>query len=395
MRLLRRKAAQAKDEAEAEQAAADEAAAMAAAAAQQEANKIDIDDADKLKRMEEARQAQAARLAEEKAKRDKENAELWKLLHPESEGEEEEFVDEETGETGSRRTVNFFHESSHGHLFTIFHDRKNRPPHDRFVKIDYETVSTGKVTRTRTRTITKPDGSTEVQKSVQEEDESEEQPINISWGSGDSRKIDWKDIDFVIKGCHSATMLIWKGDPHHADEDHVYSIVCKDGRTLDCSASDDHSRDIWLNGITKLLGMTEEERAKRQAEYTPGSLSGDDDIKREKTATQLETQRILFMTQVDTICRELNHEGVYGLVGATVKDRFKNDDYYNATLAKNIAWRNWDTYIRKQIVDYLVEHDVVSAETAATHESEVASARAAGTAPPKRAEPQSTDCLLM
>merc|ERR1712079_999931 len=151
----------------------------------------------------------------------------------------------------------------------------------------------------------------------------------------------------------------------------------------------------WVKGITELLGMTEEERARRQAEYKPGELSSGDEIKREKTASQLETQRILFMTQCDTIVRELNHEGVYGLVGDTVKSNFKNDEYYGQTVKKNVPWRNWDTYIRKQMVDYLVDCAVVDEETARTHESEVASARAAGTEPPKRAEPQSEDCMIM
>merc|ERR1712217_935342 len=125
------------------------------------------------------------------------------------------------------------------------------------------------------------------------------------------------------------------------------------------SASDDYSRDFWLNGITKELKMTEEQRAKLQREYKPKKVGEDDDVKRDKTASQLETQRILFMTQCDTIVRELNHEGVYGLVSDTVKSNFKNDDYYKQTLSRKVPWRNWDTYIRKEMVDYLVDCNVV------------------------------------
>merc|ERR1712048_1196740 len=108
------------------------------------------------------------------------------------------------------------------------------------------------------------------------------------------------------------------------------------------------------------------------AEYKPKVVGDDEDVKRDKTKSQLETQRILFMTQCDTIVRELNHEGVYGLVGDTVKEKFKNDEYYQATCTKGIPWRNWDTYIRKQMVDWLIEHDVVDSEVAKKHEADVA-----------------------
>jgi len=293
---------------------------------------------------------------------------MWKLLHPGDESEEDEdFVDEESGEPGTRKKVNFYQESSSGHLFTIYHDRKNRPPHDRFVKMDY----TG-----------------------------DKKPINISWGSGD-RSVKWEDIQFVIKGCVTHTMNIWEDDTTHVhDDDHVFSIITKDGsgarHSLDISASDEHSRDIWADGITKLLGMTEEERAKLQSEYQPRAREEEDtEQKLEKTATQLATQKMLFETQTETIFRELNFEGIYGLIGSVIKEEFQNDEFYERTLKKEIPWRNWDSYIRKEIVDYLVRHDVTDEETANKHETMVANARARGEQPEKVAEPQSDDCLLM
>merc|ERR1719471_444675 len=125
----------------AKDAAASDAEAAAAAArdaamANQNANAVNMEDADKIARAAEAKRAEALRLAAEKAKRDKENSELWKLLHPEGSDEEEEYEDEETGEVKTRKVVDFKKEAAHGHMFTVYQPRKNYSPHERFIKID-------------------------------------------------------------------------------------------------------------------------------------------------------------------------------------------------------------------------------------------------------------------
>merc|ERR550525_887084 len=153
----------------------------------QNANALNVEDADKIARQKAAERKEALRLAQEKAQRDKENSELWKLLHPEGSDDEEEYEDEETGEVKTRKVVDFKKEASHGHMFTVYHARKNRTPHERFVKVDFK------------------DG----------------EPQNISWGSGD-RSINWSDIKFVVKGIKTSTMSVWKAE---ADDGHVFSVV--------------------------------------------------------------------------------------------------------------------------------------------------------------------------
>merc|ERR1719189_1253661 len=157
----------------ASQAAQDKEAAAAAAAAAEEARLAKIEE-EKLERQKKAERAEALRLAQEKAQKDKENSELWKLLHP-VDSDEEEYEDEETGEKMVRKKVDFKIESMHGHLFTVYSLNKTKAPHDRFVKVDW--------------------GS--------------EGPTNISWGSGD-RNLDWGAIQFVIKGVKTPTMELWK-----------------------------------------------------------------------------------------------------------------------------------------------------------------------------------------
>merc|ERR1719373_797384 len=193
-------AAAAAEEAAAKAAAAGDAEAAAAAArdaamAAQNDNAGNMEDADKIARQAQAKRAETLRLAAEKAQRDKENSELWKLLHPQSSGEEEDYEDEQ-GVHHKRKVHNFKKESSFGHMFTVFHARKNRSPHERFVRVDYD------------------DGEAK----------------NINWGSGDSRNIPLSEMKFVIKGRKTSTMSIWMDV---SDDDLVFSIV-GDGRTFDC-----------------------------------------------------------------------------------------------------------------------------------------------------------------
>merc|ERR1719471_1011694 len=344
--------AAAKDAAAADAEAA-AAAARDAAMANQNANAVNMEDADKIARAAEAKRAEALRLAQEKAQRDKENSELWKLLHPQGSDEEEEYEDEETGEKKTRKVVDFKKEASHGHMFTVYQPRKNYSPHERFIKIDFA------------------DG----------------EPTQISWGSGPSRTMAWADVKFVIKGIKTATMEVWKGE---ADNDHTFSLVAAD-KTLDVSASDDHSRDIWADGITKLLGQSEEDRAAAQNEYNPNMAVIEDVQKpREKTASQLETQKSLFQMLVKTCFRTLNHEGLYGSLGEPIQADYKNDTFYQKAL-QTTPWRQWDSWIRSEIVNGLVSNGIVDGAVAAAHEEEVAKA---GGARPPPAEPAGDDCLI-
>jgi len=330
------------------------AAARDAAAAQQNAANLSLEDADKIARQKEAEKAEALRLAAEKAKRDKENSELWKLLHPEGSDEEEEYEDEETGEVKKRKVVDFKKEASHGHMFTVYHPRKNRSPHERFVKVDF----------------------------------SDGEPQNISWGSGD-RSINWADIKFVCKGIKTKTMTVWSAE---ADDAHVFSVV-SNGKTLDCQASDDHSRDIWVDGLTKMLGQSEEDRAAAQAAYNPDSEEvADVEKPREKTASQLQTQRNLFNMIIKTTFREINFEGLYGFLGDPVQAEFKDDKFYQKALASNVPWRDWEVWVRSEVCAYLVANNLVAQDVVTAQEEKVAAARASG-AEPVSAEPRD-DCLI-
>jgi len=325
--------------------------------ASQNANALNVEDADKIARQKAAERAEKLRLAREKAERDKQNSELWKLLHPTDDDDEiEEEYEDESGEKHIRKVLDFKKEAAHGHMFTIYQMRKNRTPHERFVKVNFK------------------DG----------------EPQDISWGAGAKRTLAWSEIKFVIKGIKTKTMNVWKQE---TDDEHVFSIVAANV-TVDLSAADDHSRDIWANGITKMLGQSEEERASAQEAYNPNADEVEDVEKsKEKTASQLKTQRNLFAMIVKTTIREINHEGLYGFLGEPIKQEFNSEQFYQKAIASGTPWREWEPWVRSEVVSYLVTNGLVDPDTAQAHEEEVKAQKAAeADAPP--AEPSTEDCLI-
>jgi len=342
---------------EAAAADADSAAAAAreAAMSAQNANAGNMEDADKIARAAEAKRKEVLRLASEKAQRDKENSELWKLLHPQSSGEEEDYEDE-TGAHHVRKVHEFKRECSFGHIFTVYHKRKNRSPHERFVRIDW-------------------DGG---------------EPQNINWGGGPTRTIPMSEIKFVLKGRKTPTMQLWKED---SEEDHVFSVI-GDKRTFDCQAADQFCRDEWVNGITKLLGQTEEERYAAQEAYDPSSSVVQEIVKPDaKTPSQLDTQRGLFNMQVKTTFRELSYEGLYVNIPADVKEDFQSDKFYQKCLQGGTEWRQWEQWIRDEIVKFLVDNGLVDGSVAEMQEQKIKENKAAGNVPPD-VKPLTEDCLI-
>merc|ERR1719499_2187248 len=214
------------------------------------------------------------------------------------------------------------------------------------------------------------------------------EPASISWGSGD-RNIAWTDVKFVCKGVVANTMKTWEAE---CDAGHVFSVVGAT-RTLDCQASNDHDMEVWVKGITKLLGQSEEDRAAAQEGYNPNAEEvGDVEKPREKTASQLQTQRNLFNMIVKTTFREINFEGLYGFLGEPVQVEFKDDKFYQKAIGLNVPWRDWEVWVRSEVCAYLVDNGLVNQDVVTAQEEKVAAARASGAAPPA-AEPKD-DCLI-
>jgi len=317
-------------------AAANEAAAAEAAAnAEAEAAKAEED---RLARIEEeknarARQAEKAeklRLAQEKAQKDKENSELWKLLHP-VDSDEEEYEDDE-GHKQVRKKVDFKTESMHGHLFTIFNANKSKAPHDRFVKCDWNGDA----------------------------------PTNISWGSGD-RNLDWSLIKFVFKGVGTPATTLWEKSASHPEN--IVSLIASDGRTLDMMAEDAATCSLWADGMTKVLGMSEEDRAKMQAEYVPLETK-EDGPSVDRTASQEETRTKLVQMHCLTAFKDFERVGVYNPVcyADVVKDEFTEAWAKNFVSSSKNHWRHWEWEVRQAIIQHCIKEGILDEDIVDTAE---------------------------
>merc|ERR1719317_439394 len=315
--------------AEALQAAADKEAAEAESARLEKERLIMIEK-EKADRARKAERAEALRLAREKAQREKENSELWKLMHP-VDSTEEEYEDEE-GLKHVRKKVDFKHESRNGHLFTVYTANKSRMPHDRFVKCDW-------------------DG---------------DKVLNISWGSG-NRQMTIGTIKFVCKGIVTPGMTAWKDD---VDDGHAFSVVCEDGRTLDLVASDDMSRDLWADGLTKQLGQTEEERAALQASYVPLEVKEDLGPVVPLTASQEETRLKLVEMYVLLTFKDFKRTGVYTPVcyDQIVTKEFDTHWCHGFLAATSVPWRHWEWAVRRAILDHCLKEEILDQDIIETVE---------------------------
>jgi len=214
----------------------------------------------------------------------------------------------------------------------VYTANKARVPHDRFVKCDW-------------------DG---------------DKCLNISWGSG-NRQMTIGTIKFVVKGAVTPGMLAWKDD---IDEKHAFSVVCEDGRTLDLLASDDMSRDLWTDGLTKQLGQTKEERAALQASYVPLEIKEDAGPVVPLTASQEETRLKLIEMYVVLTFKDFKRTGVYSPVSyAEIVTKEFNKDWCAGFLAgTSVTWRHWEWAVRRAIIDYLLKEEILDEDIVETVE---------------------------
>merc|ERR1719197_96455 len=108
-------------------------------------------------------------------------------------------------------------------------------------------------------------------------------------------------------------------------------------------AEDKSTCDLWANGIVKALGITEEDRAKMQAEYEPLETK-EDGPSVERTASQEETRQKLVQMHCLTAFKDFERVGVYNPVcyADVVKLEFGED--WAKEFVKNSTnhWRHWE-----------------------------------------------------
>lgn len=220
----------------------------------------------------------------------------------------------------------------HGHLFTIFNNNKSKAPHDRFVKVDWNGDA----------------------------------PTNISWGSGD-RQMEWGLIKFVTKGVLTPATKLWEKSATHPDN--IFSLIATDGRTLDMMAEDAETCSLWADGMTKVLNMSEEDRAKMQAEYEPLETK-EDGPSVDRTASQEETRQKLVQMHALTAFKDFERVGVYNPVcyADVVKDEFTATWAKDFVANSNNHWRHWEWEVRQAIIQHCIKEGILDEDIVDTAE---------------------------
>ena len=133
-----------------------------------------------------------------------------------------------------------------GQLFLKYTGTRRRKPQDRIVKISFDSRGNARY---------------------------------ISWGSG-SRHIDFDDMLYAIRGHWTPVFLARK---HQLDPDLCFSVVGRE-QTLDIQAQTKQMAELWVKGIRKLLGQTEQcalQLAKQSLEKT-NNINNDKGKEKEK-----------------------------------------------------------------------------------------------------------------
>merc|ERR1711982_216452 len=86
--------------------------------------------------------------------------------------------------------------------------------------------------------------------------------------------------------------------------------------------------------------------------------------------------------QVKTCFRELSSEGLYGTLNADLKADFFAEPFYQRCLQTGPEWREWEGWIRAEVVNFLVTNGLVDPTAAEAQDAEVKANKAAGISPP-------------
>ena len=194
--------------------------------------------------------------------------------------------------------------------------------------------------------------------------DNENRPKQISWGSG-HRHIDFSEILYVAWGHWTP---VFEARKEQLKKELCFSVVGKQ-QILDVQAQSKEMAELWVKGLRKLIGMTDEESNRRAKEgLKSGNLPGhnrnkdvseskrveEEHKKREKNLNVL--QQDLFVMTTTTVFRNLEEERIW-LIDWGVRERFNAKSMYKLALREKIPWRQWNHWIRDKIVTYLRENN--------------------------------------
>merc|ERR1719397_1488529 len=190
-------------------------------------------------------------------------------------------------------------------------------------------------------------------------------PLNISWGSG-SRHINFEDICTITWG-HWTPVFTERKETLNPNL--CFSVIGRE-QILDLQAPEREVAELWVLGLRALKELDNDESdriaqemksngtmpglRKRRKEDKPSKRT----TRREKrTKSLMMLQQDLFVMTCTTVFRNIEEEGQYVITPA-IRDKFDAKVMYDEALQQDIPWRQWNTWVRKKIMDYLREYDV-------------------------------------
>eukprot|EP00486_Rosalina_sp_Unknown_P005509 CAMPEP_0201568082 /NCGR_PEP_ID=MMETSP0190_2-20130828/8952_1 /ASSEMBLY_ACC=CAM_ASM_000263 /TAXON_ID=37353 /ORGANISM="Rosalina sp." /LENGTH=731 /DNA_ID=CAMNT_0047988815 /DNA_START=2270 /DNA_END=4465 /DNA_ORIENTATION=+ len=185
-------------------------------------------------------------------------------------------------------------------------------------------------------------------------------PKEISWGSG-SRHIYFKEVLYVAKG-HWTPVFDVRKDV--LDKNKCFSVVSKNGKTLDLEGYSEHIAELWVKGLRKLLGQTDE-KAQRMAEKNFKNLLNAAQKPKSTPADKrqindiMRLQQDLFIMSTHTVFRNLEEERIW-VIDQTIRDKFSPKQMYQVALKSDIPWRQWQQWIREKVTTYCRENNLVN-----------------------------------
>ena len=189
-------------------------------------------------------------------------------------------------------------------------------------------------------------------------------PKEISWGSG-SRKIAFNDVLYVAYGHYTPVFDVRKD---FLDKKKCFSVVAKDGKTLDLEGYSENVAELWVRGLRRLLGQNDEKAEIMAKKNFKNLLNATKEAKKAKSVNKrqindiMRLQQDLFIMSTHTVFRNLDEERIWN-VNQTVRDKFSPKEMYQVALKADIPWRQWQHWIREKVTTYCRENNLVNVET--------------------------------
>jgi len=264
----------------------------------------------------------------------------------EQDEEEDEESEESEGEEASEKEepvlsvaqqLKTFHKTAAlGQLFLKYTGRRRRKPQDRIVKVSFGEGGNAK---------------------------------QISWGSG-SRHIDFDDIVYIAWGHWTP---VFQARKDQIDPNLCFSVVSKN-QILDVQAQSKEMAEVWVKGLRKLIGQTDEQAlllskqgletetyGAPQKKEKEKEDKGNNKEQKKRARSLMLLQQDLFVMTTTTVFRNLEEERIWD-IDQSVRDRFNAKLLYEEALREDVPWRQWNQWVRERVVAYLKENNRVTVQ---------------------------------